>query len=457
MIDDQVRSGAPEASKSLRRLTDDGVFAWRLRVFDLDGDLAAAGRDIAAAIAGREAEVVGAFWSHYLRATPPKAHPTAPDKARLTIEFIRLMQVMLTDLHNSAWVAGMGAYRQIAVDQLSDLTVLRAALAAQYGYVAKLALRREGGGPPGRPPLDEVFRFGALSACILSNHYQDARMQKHADERDRQAHLFRDCIEAGVVHASELGRELRGRAVGASKATRGTLTKTSQVAAASQQSARAMAGAAETVAGLVQVIEEAQGEIDLAVDTATRVSGQLSEAVRIAQTLAETASTVDTILQLIRKVAIQSKMLSFNAAIEASRAGDAGRGFALVAQEIKALAAQSAEAVDEIAEKMAAIQDATRTTVAANSAIRDSVAEVQSSVTRIRSAIGLQAETAGTIMSAVDETATTAGTMSVTISTIRADTEDVTREIDALEGAFDRLNGKLAELQGAARDYIGAA
>ncbi len=450
MIDDQVRSRPAAATRALSPLTDDGVFASRLRVFDPDNDLSAAGREIAAAIAGRELEAVEAFWTQYLRAAPIKAHPTPLDKTRLTAQFVRLMQVMLTDIHNPLWAAGMMTYRDIAAGQLSDLTGLRAALAAQYGCVAKLALRRDGGGVR----LEDVFRFGALSECILSNHYQDARIRKQADERDRQAHLFRDCIEAGVVHASELGRELRGRAVGASKATRGTLTKASQVAAASQQSARAMAGAAETVAGLVQVIDEVRGEVDLAVDTATRVSGQLSEAVLIAQTLAQTALTV---LQLIRKVAIQSKMLSFNATIEASRAGEAGRGFAVVAQEIKALAAQSAQAVDEIADKMAAIQDATRTTVAANSAIRDSVAEVQSSVTRIRSAIGLQAETAGTIMCAVDETATAASTMSVTISTIRADTEDVTREIDALEGAFDRLNGKLAELQDAARDYVGAA
>lgn len=453
MIDNQVRSRAPAVAKAVSPLPDDGVFASRLRVFDPDGDLASAGRDIAAAIAGRESEAIEAFWDRYLRAAPLNARPAPSDKARLTTQFVRLMQIMLTDPSNQAWAAGMALYREIVAGQLSDLTVLRAALAAQYGFVAGLVLRRDGGGSR----LGDVFRFGALSECILSNHYQDARIRKQANERDRQAHLFRDCIEAGVVHASELGRELRGRAAGASKATRGTLTKASQVAAASQQSARVMANAAETVTGLVQVIEEAKGEVDLAVDTATRVSGQLSEAVRIAQTLAETASTVDTILQLIRKVAIQSKMLSFNATIEASRAGEAGRGFALVAQEIKALAAQSAQAVDEIAEKMAAIQDATRTTVAANSAIRDSVAEVQSSVTRIRSAIGLQAETAGTIMGAVDETATAAGAMSVTISTIRADTEDVTREIDALEGAFDRLNGKLAELQDAARDYVGAA
>ncbi len=453
MIDDQVRSRAPPVAKALSPLADDGVFASRLRVFDLDGNLAGAGRDIAAAISGRESEAIEAFWVQYLRAAPLKAHPTPSDKTRLTTQFVRLMQVMLTDPSNPAWGAGMAMYRDIAGGEPSDLTVLRSALAAQYGYVAKLVLRRDGGGSR----LDDVFRFGALSECILSNHYQDARIRKQADERDRQAHLFRDCIEAGVVHASELGQELRSRAADASKATRGTLTKASQVAAASQQSARAMANAAETVSGLVQVIEEARGEVDLAVDTATRVSAQLREAVLIAQTLAETASTVDTILQLIRKVALQSKMLSFNATIEASRAGEAGRGFALVAQEIKALAAQSAQAVDEIADKMAAIQDATRTTVAANSAIRDSVAEVQSSVTRIRSTIGLQVENAGTIMTAVGETATAASTMSVTISTIRADTEDVTREIDALEGAFDRLNGQLAELQGAARDYIGAA
>jgi len=88
------------------------------------------------------------------------------------------------------------------------------------------------------------------------------------------------------------------------------------------------------------------------VDRSRRIS---SEAVaraekadaRIAD-LAQAAARIGDVVQLINSVAAQTNLLALNATIEAARAGDAGRGFAIVAQEVKALAAQTAKATEEI-------------------------------------------------------------------------------------------------------------
>ncbi|MFY0080298.1 hypothetical protein ABTQ07_21715, partial [Acinetobacter baumannii] len=75
------------------------------------------------------------------------------------------------------------------------------------------------------------------------------------------------------------GAELRRQASRTSESTRGVLDKTSEVAAAAEQSAIAMREAAQTAAGLIRAIEDARGEVEAAADIATRASSQAGAAV----------------------------------------------------------------------------------------------------------------------------------------------------------------------------------
>lgn len=158
---------------------------------------------------------------------------------------------------------------------------------------------------------------------------------------------------------------------------------------------------------------------------------------------------------LIRDIAGQTNLLALNATIEAARAGDAGRGFAVVAQEVKSLANQTAQATDEIAQKIAAIQSATKASVESNASIRETVDEVKSSAERIRRAMEDQAQTVTMITASVDETALAADLMSNTISAIRSDTENVVSEIMSLEQGFNQVNEKISSLQVNASRFVG--
>ena len=292
--------------------------------------------------------------------------------------------------------------------------------------------------------------YSDVFSCVVSAHGRAAQTRGIAD----QGRTFRSDIADALTRAIDDSRGLRDRTGQTSQAARGMLGKTSEVAAAAEQSALAMREAAHTAAGLIRAIEESRAEVEVAAQIATRAADRSVHAVAISEVLSDHAQAIESILGLIRDIAGQTNLLALNATIEAARAGDAGRGFAVVAQEVKSLASQTARATDDIASKIAAIQAATRQTVEANGAIRDIVGEVQTSAERIRTTMETQAQTVTMITAAVDETALAADSMSTTISAIRLDTENVAGEIDYLEAGFRRVDGELSKLETITGDFV---
>jgi methyl-accepting chemotaxis protein len=275
-----------------------------------------------------------------------------------------------------------------------------------------------------------------------------------ADLRGRDSEQFELRVAELVRASTDQSKQLTERTRSTAASARGMLGKTSEVAAAAEQSAVAMREAAQTAAGLIRAIEDARSEVEVAAGVATRAGDQASQAVKVSQALSAHVEAIESIHSLIRDIAGQTNQLALNATIEAARAGDAGRGFAVVAQEVKSLASQTARATDDITNKITAIQQATRQTVEANGSIQGTVEEVQSSADRIRQAMELQAQTVTMITAAVDETALAADSMSSTIAAIRTDTENVAADIDQVEQGFGRFSEQIANFKSTAKAFV---
>ncbi|WP_438823766.1 methyl-accepting chemotaxis protein [Bacillus sp. JJ1764] len=99
-----------------------------------------------------------------------------------------------------------------------------------------------------------------------------------------------------------------------------------------------------------QAAEEGAGKISKVVDSITNMAASSKDVTVIISNLNESSKKIGEIIQIISGISTQTNLLALNAAIEAARAGDAGKGFSVVAEEIRKLADQSNKAAIEISE-----------------------------------------------------------------------------------------------------------
>ena len=130
----------------------------------------------------------------------------------------------------------------------------------------------------------------------------------------------------------------------------------SHSSAATSNNVRTVADATEELGVSIREINEQAGQTRGVVQ---RAAGIARSAHELGDQLSTGASRIGDVVKLIRNVAEQTNLLALNATIEAARAGTAGRGFAVVASEIKQLASQTAQATEDIATQVAAIQTST--------------------------------------------------------------------------------------------------
>jgi methyl-accepting chemotaxis protein len=426
------------------------------KLFDFSGDMDQNLRDVGVAIGEDVIEVAREYWEFW---RDQKIDPKLDDanyreaQAARTTEFIRSR---FADFGNMTWAGAVEAQVIDACVRGIPCSVVLAATAKTNRHFFKfLAQKFDRNDPEYLRMALSIVSMTNLDMAIMSQCYVHHQLELTMSKQTEYADQFQSDIGAMAHDVADQTAILRQQAASSSQMANGMLSKASEVAAASEQSAVAMREAAQTAAGLIRAIEDARTEVETASDVANRAAAVATQGAAATDTLSEQSQSIESILGLIRDIAGQTNLLALNATIEAARAGDAGRGFAVVAQEVKSLANQTAQATDEIAQKISSIQSATKASVESNATIRDTVDEVKLSAERIRRAMEDQAQTVTMITASVDETALAADLMSNTISAIRSDTENVVSEIASLEHGFAQVNEKISSLQINANKFVG--
>jgi len=215
-------------------------------------------------------------------------------------------------------------------------------------------------------------------------------------------------------------------------------TASQEMSATAHDVANNAAQAADAARGADGATREGLAVIDRTTLSIEQLASELNSAMAEVEALASSSEQIGSVLEVIRAIAEQTNLLALNAAIEAARAGEAGRGFAVVADEVRNLAKRTQDSVEEIRQVIENLQNGTRDVVGS---MHSSHKQAQGSVELVGQAV--------TALRRIGDSVTVINDMNLQIASAAEEqsavAEEVNRNVASIRDVTEALSGQADE------------
>jgi methyl-accepting chemotaxis protein len=309
---------------------------------------------------------------------------------------------------------------------------------------------------------------GDLTASVtIRNNDEIGTLMTAMDNMVKSLRELIGKIKYAAENMASGSEQLSASAEEISRGMDGQASRSSQIATATEEMSQTVIDVARNASDIAQISTQAfdqakNGEavVKRSVDEVQAISSTVAESSLVMQRLGDSSKQIGDIVGVINDIADQTNLLALNAAIEAARAGEQGRGFAVVADEVRKLAERTTQATSQINSMISSIQSEVEH---AGVSMNNATARVESGVAFSRKAGDSLGDIVGSVnnlQSMVQQIASATEEMSTVSETISSDIQGIaegSREISAGSGQIAQASSDLArlatELQSVVRQF----
>ncbi len=265
----------------------------------------------------------------------------------------------------------------------------------------------------------------------------DRKEIEQREERTAKMEALIKSFDHNISSALQVISSTSTQLIGSSGSMAGIAEQTGSSSTTAASAAEISTSNINTVAAASEEMSASVSEISRQLAQSTEITKRAVEQAGATQatmsSLSETTELIVDVVKLINDIAEQTNLLALNATIEAARAGEAGKGFAVVASEVMALGTQTCNATGEISEHVGAVQASSEQAVAAVENIRKIITETDEIATSIFAAVAEQNTATAEIARNVQEAAKGSQevtTVIVDVSTGAAETRNIASDVN---------------------------